>query len=82
MSARVLVDTNVLVYAYDRAKPERQQRAFEVLDFLSMSNTGVLSTQVLSEFFVAVTPKIVLPFLYRMPVIGSPTISRVGPSWR
>ncbi|ABU57263.1 PIN domain-containing protein [Roseiflexus castenholzii] len=70
MSARVLVDTNVLVYAYDRSDPERQQRAFEVLDRLSMSNAGVFSTQVFSEFFVAVTRRSPLPFLYRMPVIG------------
>lgn len=61
MSARVLVDTNVLVYAYDRSEPERQQRAFEVLDRLSMSNAGVFSTQVFSEFFVAVTRKIATP---------------------
>ncbi len=61
MSAKVLVDTNVLVYAYDRSEPEKQQRALEVLDRLAISGAGAISTQVLSEFFVAVTRKIAAP---------------------
>ncbi|MCC9078555.1 PIN domain-containing protein [Litorilinea aerophila] len=61
MGARALVDTNVLVYAYDRAEPEKQRRALEVLDFLAISGAGAISTQVLSEFFVAVTRKIAAP---------------------
>lgn len=61
MSDRVLVDTNVLVYAYDRSEPEKQRRALEVLDRLAISGMGVISTQVLSEFFVAVTSKIAAP---------------------
>lgn len=61
MSARVLVDTNVLVYAYDRAEPEKQRRALEVLDPLAISGIGAISTQVLAEFFVAVTRKIPAP---------------------
>ncbi|MCB0196019.1 MAG: hypothetical protein KDJ65_28975 [Anaerolineae bacterium] len=35
MNVRVLVDTNVLVYAYDRSEPEKQQQALVVLDNLS-----------------------------------------------
>lgn len=61
MSARVLVDTNVLVYAYDRSEPEKQRRALEVLDPLAISGTGAISIQVLAEFFVAVTRKIAAP---------------------
>jgi predicted nucleic acid-binding protein len=61
MSARVLVDTNVLVYAYDRSAPDRQRRALDVLDRLVVSGVGVISTQVLAEFFVAVTRKIANP---------------------
>lgn len=61
MGARALVDTNVLVYAYDRAEPEKQRRALEVLDLLAISGAGAISTQVLSEFFVAVTRKIAAP---------------------
>ncbi len=61
MSGRVLVDTNVLVYAYDRSEPEKQRRALEVLDRLAVTGMGVISTQVLAEFFVAVTRKITVP---------------------
>ena len=61
MSDRVLVDTNVLVYAYDRSEPEKQRRALEVLDHLAVSGAGVISTQVLAEFFVAITRKIPAP---------------------
>ncbi len=61
MNGRTLVDTNVLVYAYDRSEPAKQRRALEVLDRLAMGQTGVLSTQVLAEFFVAVTRKIPAP---------------------
>jgi len=61
MSDRVLVDTNVLVYAYDRSEPEKQQRALEVLDHLAVTGIGVISTQVLAEFFVAITRKIPAP---------------------
>jgi predicted nucleic acid-binding protein len=57
----ILVDTNVLVYAYDRAEPEKQRRALQVLGGLARAGTGCLSAQVLSEFFVNVSRKIAAP---------------------
>lgn len=61
MSDRVFVDTNVLVYAYDRSEPQRQRQALDVLDRLATTGKGVISTQILAEFFVAVTRKIAAP---------------------
>lgn len=61
MNGRVFVDSNVLVYAYDRSEPGKQRQALEVLDRLALTGAGVISTQVLSEFFVAVTQKIAAP---------------------
>jgi predicted nucleic acid-binding protein len=61
MKASVFVDTNVLVYAYDRSEPEKQGQALEVLDGLATTRTGVISTQVLAEFFITVTQKIPAP---------------------
>lgn len=61
MSDRVFLDTNVLVYAYDRSEAQKQQRALELLDRLVTTGTGVISTQVLAEFFVSVTRKIPAP---------------------
>ncbi|MBI3942649.1 MAG: PIN domain-containing protein [Chloroflexi bacterium] len=61
MTAKVLVDTNVLVYVYDRSEPVKQQRALETLDSLLSAGIGVVSTQVLAEFFVAVTRRLTAP---------------------
>jgi predicted nucleic acid-binding protein len=61
MSDRIFVDTNVLVYAYDRTEPQKQGQALEILDGLVLSGIGVISSQVLSEFFVTVTRKIGAP---------------------
>jgi predicted nucleic acid-binding protein len=59
--AVILVDTNVLVYAYDRSEPEKQRRALAVLARLVAANSGWISTQVLAEFYNAVTRKLVSP---------------------
>lgn len=61
MSDRIFVDTNVLVYAYDRSEAKKQAVALDVLDRLAASRAGAISAQVLSEFFVAVTRKIAEP---------------------
>lgn len=49
---RILVDTNILLYAYDRAEPEKQPQALEVLEDLVAAGRGVLTSQVLTEFYV------------------------------
>lgn len=46
----ILIDTNVLVYAYDRSETEKQLQALAVLDQLATTDSGVLSIQVLVEF--------------------------------
>lgn len=61
MTGKYLVDTNILVYAYDRSEPAKQKTASVVLDSLARSGAGVLSPQILAEFFSVVTRKIVLP---------------------
>jgi predicted nucleic acid-binding protein len=61
MIARTFVDSNVLVYAHDADAGSRQQRAAEQLTELWKSGTGLLSTQVLQEFYVNVTRKIDSP---------------------
>jgi len=57
----MLIDANVLIYAYDRLELEKQRRALEVLDELAYTGDGRLSAQMLSEFFVSVTRKIAAP---------------------
>lgn len=58
---RAFIDTNVLVYAYDRSEPEKQARAAAVLDGLAQRSAGLLSAQVLAEFFVTLTRKLAAP---------------------
>jgi predicted nucleic acid-binding protein len=57
----VLIDTNLLVYIYDLSEPEKRQRAIEVLQQVRDARAGVLSAQVLSEFYNTVTRKLEPP---------------------
>lgn len=61
MNDKIFLDTNILVYAYDRSEPDKQRQAALVLDKLAVSGAGIISSQVMSEFFVAVTRKISTP---------------------
>ena len=58
MSDRSFFDTNVLVYADDKATPAKQRRAIELVAKHRRAGTGVLSSQVLQEYFVTVTGKL------------------------
>lgn len=58
MNGSIFVDTSVLVYAYDRSEPVKQARAVEVLGRLGRAGRGVISSQVLGEFFVVVTRRL------------------------
>lgn len=61
MTSKVMIDTNILVYAYDRSAGEKQKAALRALDVLVQAGCGVISPQVLGEFFIAVTRKIPAP---------------------
>jgi predicted nucleic acid-binding protein len=52
------VDTNILVYAYDLTAGAKYERARDLVGDLWDRGEGVLSTQVLQEFYVTVTAKI------------------------
>jgi predicted nucleic acid-binding protein len=79
MNGRFLVDTNVLVYAYDRSEPEKQIRALEVLDRLAETQRGAITAQVMGEFFVAVTRKIPAPL---SPTQAMERVQNYWLSWR
>lgn len=57
MSAE-FVDTNILIYAHDRGAGSKQDKSLELLNRLFQDGAGVLSIQVLSEFFVSATKKL------------------------
>ena len=50
--ARSFIDTNILLYADDRFDVRKQHIAIELLVELRRRREGVLSIQVLSEYYV------------------------------
>ncbi|MEY3897467.1 MAG: hypothetical protein RLZZ214_2988 [Verrucomicrobiota bacterium] len=58
MSARGFLDTNILIYSVDRADPAKQNTALELIARHARDRTGVISTQVLQEFYSAATRKL------------------------
>lgn len=83
MNGRTFIDTNVLVYAFDSSEPTKQQVALHVL--AKSGERAVLSTQVLSEFYVVATKKLADPLaphiaaevvgqLSRLAVIDTDTV--------
>ncbi len=61
MSDRTFVDTNILIYAHDVDAKSKQHVAKSLLAKLWSDRTGVVSMQVLQEFYVNVTRKISSP---------------------
>jgi predicted nucleic acid-binding protein len=61
MSDRIFVDTNILVYAHDLSAGDRHAKAVAVIESLWETETGVISTQVMQEFYITVTCKIKNP---------------------
>ena len=58
---KVFLDTNILVYAYDVSSGKKHDIARNIVADLWNLRTGVLSIQVLQEFFITVTKKIPKP---------------------
>ncbi len=54
----VFVDTNVLVYAFDADAGFKFEKAQSILKDCWNNQSGLLSTQVLQEFYVTVTKKL------------------------
>jgi predicted nucleic acid-binding protein len=52
---RTFVDTNVLVYAHDASEPRKHPLARAALERLWATRRGVVSTQVLQEFYAVST---------------------------
>jgi len=58
MSAKVFVDTNILVYAHDSSAGSRHTLAKSLVAQLWEDRNAVISTQVLQEFYVTVRKKV------------------------
>ncbi len=58
MSVRSFFDTNVLIYADDKSAPAKQRKTLDLVAEHRRAGTGVVSLQVLQEYFVTVTRKL------------------------
>jgi predicted nucleic acid-binding protein len=61
MSAKTFIDTNVLIYAHDVDAKGKYETAKRILRELWSQRDGIVSLQVLQEFYVNVTRKIAAP---------------------
>lgn len=78
MSDRAFVDTNVLVHAHDVDAGARDVLAVRLVAELCEARRGVISTQVLQEFYVNVTRKIPSP----LPRATARQIVRTYAAWQ
>ena len=51
MSVRFFLDTNVFVYSFDETSPKKSARAAELIRQAVRSGNGIISYQVVQEFF-------------------------------
>jgi predicted nucleic acid-binding protein len=61
MTAKVFVDSNILIYAHDADAGPKQKMAAAQIKALWEDQSGRISTQVLQEFYVTVTQKLGKP---------------------
>jgi predicted nucleic acid-binding protein len=57
MNDRIFIDSNILIYSIDDYEKEKQMSAFNIISKLS-ENGGIISTQVLQEFYNIATKKL------------------------
>ncbi len=56
--SKVFIDTNILVYCLDKFDLKKQENSRNLLRSLTNGAKGVISTQVMQEFFVTATHKL------------------------
>jgi predicted nucleic acid-binding protein len=76
-AGKVFLDTNILAYAQDQDSPVKRRRSREVIAALAQSGAGVISTQVLQEFYVTVTRKLGVAPLAAKRVLQTFTIFEI-----
>jgi len=58
MTDKIFIDTNIFVYSLDAHDLKKKEYARSILKDFTNKYTGVLSTQVMQEFYVAATKKL------------------------
>ena len=71
MTAKIFIDTNILVYALDQYDPEKQHKSRTILRQVAQGPGGVISTQVMQEFYVTATKKLKVDALIVKDILHS-----------
>jgi len=61
MKDKVFLDTNILIYAHDMDAGSKHGVAISIIEKIWEDKIGIISTQVIQEFYVNVTRKILNP---------------------
>ena len=61
MKDKVFLDTNILIYAHDQDAGPKHDVALSIIKKIWETETGIISTQVIQEFYVNVTRKMPSP---------------------
>jgi predicted nucleic acid-binding protein len=61
MSGKFFLDTNILVYSFDRGASSKQNKAIELIEEALQSGLGVISYQVVQEFLNVALTKFAVP---------------------
>jgi len=56
--SKVFLDTNILVYSIDQSDGGKLEKSRKLIKSLTGESSGVISTQVMQEFYVAATTKL------------------------
>ncbi len=56
--AKIFIDTNIFVYTMDQHNLTKRNKCRDLLKIVDQEHVGVISTQVMLEFFVAATKKL------------------------
>lgn len=77
MSGKTFLDTNILVYALDQDEAPRRDASRKAIESIVADGSGVISTQVMQEFYVAATRKLGIPPLAAKTVLKTFTVFEI-----
>jgi len=61
MSAKVFIDTNILIYSIDKHSKTKQLKAKQAIESILKDGRAVISTQVIEEAYVVAVKKLKIP---------------------
>ena len=82
MIVRSFLDSNIFVYADDHRHPDKQKVAADLFERARATGLGVVSTQVMQEYFSVATGKVSVPAdlaRRRVELMGAMNVVQVDP---